>query len=86
MLQDVDLTPDQIDNIFLLFNDLGIDIIEGDEPLSSDGADAKPEEEIIPKLDLSVKTPTNDPVRMYLKRSVRCRSSPPKKRSRWPSA
>ena len=67
VLQDVDLTPDQIDNIFLLFNDLGIDIIEGDEPLSGDGADAKPEEEIIPKLDLSVKTPTNDPVRMYLK-------------------
>jgi RNA polymerase primary sigma factor len=65
VLQDVDLTPDQIDNIFLLFNDLGIDIIEGDEPLSGDGA--KPEEEIIPKLDLSVKTPTNDPVRMYLK-------------------
>jgi RNA polymerase primary sigma factor len=67
VLQDVDLTPDQIDNIFLLFNDLGIDIIEGDEPLSGDGADTKPEEEIIPKLDLSVKTPTNDPVRMYLK-------------------
>jgi RNA polymerase primary sigma factor len=66
-LQDVDLTPDQIDNIFLLFNDLGIDIIEGDEPLSGDGAEAKPEEEVIPKLDLSVKTPTNDPVRMYLK-------------------
>ena len=66
-LQDVDLTPDQIDNIFLLFNDLGIDIIEGDEPLPGDGAEAKPEEEVIPKLDLSVKTPTNDPVRMYLK-------------------
>ena len=67
VLQDVDLTPDQIDNIFLLFNDLGIDIVEGDEPLSGNGAAAKPEEEIIPKLDLSVKTPTNDPVRMYLK-------------------
>jgi len=67
VLQDVDLTPDQIDNIFILFNDLGIDIIEGDEPTSGDGADAKPEEEVIPKLDLSVKTPTNDPVRMYLK-------------------
>ena len=67
VLQDVELTPDQIDDIFMLFNDLGIDIIEGDEPPSGDGADAKPEEEIIPKLDLSVKTPTNDPVRMYLK-------------------
>jgi len=67
VLQDVDLTADQMDNIFILFNDLGIDIIEGDEPVTGDGADAKPEEEVIPKLDLSVKTPTNDPVRMYLK-------------------
>jgi RNA polymerase primary sigma factor len=67
VLQDVDLTSDQIDNIFLLFNDLGIDIVEGDEPLAGNGSAVKPEEEIIPKLDLSVKTPTNDPVRMYLK-------------------
>jgi len=65
-LQDVELTPDQIENIFILFNDLGIDIVEGDEPLSGDGAEAKPEEEIVPKLDLSVKTPSTDPVRMYL--------------------
>jgi RNA polymerase primary sigma factor len=67
VLQEVDLTPDQIDNIFILFNDLGIDILEGDEPVSAEGADTKSEAEIISKLDLSVKTPTNDPVRMYLK-------------------
>ncbi len=66
-LQDVDLTTDQIDNIFILFNDLGIDILEGDETPGQDGQEAKAEEEVIPKLDLSVKTPTNDPVRMYLK-------------------
>ncbi len=66
-LQDVDLTTDQIDNIFILFNDLGIDILEGDEAPGQDGQEAKAEEEVIPKLDLSVKTPTNDPVRMYLK-------------------
>jgi RNA polymerase primary sigma factor len=65
-LKDVDLTPDQIDGIYNLFADLGIDILEG-EGGAADGADAKPEEEVIPKLDLSVKTPTNDPVRMYLK-------------------
>jgi RNA polymerase primary sigma factor len=65
-LKDVDLTPDQIDGIYNLFADLGIDILEGEgaDPAS---AAAKPEEEVIPKLDLSVKTPTNDPVRMYLK-------------------
>ena len=65
-LQDVELTPDQIDGIYNLFADLGIDIIEGEVALA-DGPEAKPEEEIISKLDLSVKTPTNDPVRMYLK-------------------
>ena len=65
-LQDVELTPDQIDGIYNLFADLGIDILEG-EGVAASGSDAKPEEEVIPKLDLSVKTPTNDPVRMYLK-------------------
>ncbi len=67
VLQDVDLTSDQIDNIFLLLGDLGFDIVEGDEAPTGDGAEAKAEEEIISKLDLSVKTPTNDPVRMYLR-------------------
>jgi RNA polymerase primary sigma factor len=65
-LQDVDLSTDQIDNIFILFNDLGIDILEGDETPGQDGQEAKAEEEVIPKLDLSVKTSTSDPVRMYL--------------------
>ena len=66
-LQDVELTLDQIDGIYNLFADLGIDIIEGDVAAGDDGPQAKPEEEAIPKLDLSAKTPTNDPVRMYLK-------------------
>ncbi len=62
-LQDIELTPDQIDGIYNLFADLGIDILEGEA-----GAVAvKAEDEVISKLDLSVKTPTNDPVRMYLK-------------------
>jgi len=66
-LQEVELTPDQIDGIYNLFADLGIDIIEGDVAVGDDGPEAKPEAEVVPKLDLSVKTPTNDPVRMYLK-------------------
>ena len=67
VLQEVELTPDQIDGIYNLFADLGIDIIEGDVAVGDDGPEAKPEAEVVPKLDLSVKTPTNDPVRMYLK-------------------
>ena len=66
-LRDVELTVDQIDGIYNLFADNGIDILEGEGVAIDGGSGAKPEEEVIPKLDLSVKTPTNDPVRMYLK-------------------
>jgi RNA polymerase primary sigma factor len=62
-LRDVDLTAEQIDEIHGVLADLGIDIIEGDGP----AADHEPagEAEAAPKLDLSVKSPTSDPVRMY---------------------
>ena len=67
-LHDVELTADQIDGVYLLLADLGIDILEGDDDAVGGGVpDARPGEEIVAKLDLSVKTPTNDPVRMYLK-------------------
>ena len=66
-LQDIELTTDQIENVYNLFIDMGIDIIEGEVSLLDESQDAKGEEEVIPKLDLSVKTPPNDPVRMYLK-------------------
>jgi RNA polymerase primary sigma factor len=72
-LQEVELTPEQMDDVFVLLGDLGIDVIDGDQPLGADGrepalvAEEAVTPEVIPKLDLSVKTPTNDPVRMYLK-------------------
>src|ERR1035437_8004156 len=46
---------------------MGVDIIEGEVNLAEEVQEHKTEEEVISKLDLSVKTPTNDPVRMYLK-------------------
>jgi RNA polymerase primary sigma factor len=67
VLQELDLTADQIDAIFILINDEGIDLLESEEAAPAEGAENKAEQEIISKLDLSVKTPTNDPVRMYLK-------------------
>ena len=72
-LQDVELTPDQIDSIYNLFADLGIDILEGEGPPGAETGETKPDEELPPKLDLSVKTLTNDPVRMYLKEIGRVR-------------
>jgi RNA polymerase primary sigma factor len=67
VLQDVELTPDQIDAIYNLLSDLGIDILESEAGGVGEGGDGKVDEEVVPKLDLSVKTLTNDPVRMYLK-------------------
>jgi RNA polymerase primary sigma factor len=67
-LRDVELTVEQIDDIFILFHDLGIDILEGDETSRAE-AEAKGDEEESgeSKLDLSVKSSTSDPVRLYLR-------------------
>jgi RNA polymerase primary sigma factor len=67
-LRDVELTPEQIDDIFILFHDLGIDILEGDETSRAE-AEGKGDEDEEPesKLDLSVKSSTSDPVRLYLR-------------------
>jgi RNA polymerase primary sigma factor len=64
LLQDVELTAEQIDDIFILFHELGIDIVEGHTPVH--GAAVEPPEDVAPKLDLSVKTQSGDPVRLYL--------------------
>jgi RNA polymerase primary sigma factor len=66
VMAEVDLTPDQIDNVFLLFGDLGIDIVEADDGLSG-VVGAGVGEAIVPALDLSIKTASNDPVRVYLR-------------------
>ncbi|MBE0428323.1 MAG: RNA polymerase sigma factor RpoD [Thermoleophilia bacterium] len=70
VLQDVDLNTDQIENIYAMFVDMGIEVMEEDnelllEPGVQDGK--VNEDEILNRLDLSVKTPTSDPVRLYLK-------------------
>ncbi len=84
-LQDVDLTSEQLDNIFSYIFSQGIDIADLDGADDPAGAEEVPEEpapeaeapreeieEVVEKkpakrIDLSVKAPTNDPVRMYLK-------------------
>ncbi len=74
-LQEIDLSAEQIDNVYSKIFELGIDVIDNNpevvEMPSAEAAEAEEEaEEAAPagkKLDLSVKTLTNDPVRMYLK-------------------
>src|ERR1035437_2337414 len=64
-LQDVELAPDQLEKIFMLLTDQGIESLAGDEPGAVDASDAGSEEEA-PALDLSIKTQSSDPVRMCL--------------------
>ncbi len=71
LLQDVELTVEQIDDIFTLFGEMGIDIVDGVELPGSarpraESAAQEHEESAAP-LDLSEHAPSYDPVRMYLK-------------------
>jgi len=70
-LKTVELTPDQVDNVFVLLTEAGIEITDDavdeikeeiEEESRKDGQKAASED-----LDLSVQPVTNDPVRMYLK-------------------
>ena len=70
-LKTVELTPDQVDNVFVLLTEAGIEITDDavdeikeeiEEESRKVGQKAASED-----LDLSVQPVTNDPVRMYLK-------------------
>jgi RNA polymerase primary sigma factor len=66
-LSEVDLTAEQIDNIYSYLFSIGVDIIdpsaEADDPEEAEDEEAGARK----KVELAVKIPTNDPVRMYLK-------------------
>ena len=65
-LHDVDLTVEQLDELLLALTDLGIDIVESDAPAGvGEAGSSDDEDEARPKLDLSVKAPSSDAVRMY---------------------
>ncbi len=73
VMEEDDLTPDQIDKMYEVFADKGIDIIGDDDGLDEHGdLDVDDDDEKVPDLhnvDLSVPEGINidDPVRMYLK-------------------
>jgi RNA polymerase primary sigma factor len=62
-LHEVDLTPEQLEEVHNALADLGIDVLE--EPGSAADAEPAVEDELVPKLDLSIKTASSDPIRMY---------------------
>ncbi len=72
VLEEDELTPEQIDKMYELFADKGIDIIGEDDVNDNDDIDVDDDTEEVPDLhtvDLSVPEGINidDPVRMYLK-------------------
>jgi RNA polymerase primary sigma factor len=69
-LKTVELTPDQVDSVFVLLTEAGIEIT--DEAVDEIKEEIEEETRKVGKkrsedLDLSVQPATNDPVRMYLK-------------------
>ncbi len=64
-LRDVESTPEQLENFFMVLTDQGIELLEGDGPAGVEVS--QEEQEVAPALDLSIKTTSYDPVRMYLK-------------------
>jgi len=71
VLHDADLTPEQLDGIRGVFADLGIEMI--DAGVHQTQPDPGEKEETVPKLDLSIKSPSNDPIRMYFMEMGRVR-------------
>lgn len=74
-LQELDLSPEEIDEFYDHLSRLGVDVVDDAsdddeiEPLENDKADDSTEEETEVEVDLSVPDgiSVNDPVRMYLK-------------------
>ena len=67
-LSNIDLSKEQIENIYDVIQNLGIEIVSEDDEDIDNLIQTKKEEELVKrKIDFSVKSPTNDPVRMYLK-------------------
>ena len=67
-LSNLELAKEQIENIYDVIQNLGIEVVsEEDDNIDSIIQRKKDQEILKKKLDFSVKSPTNDPVRMYLK-------------------
>ena len=65
-LDDVDLTKEQIEDFYTYLIDHSIDLVEGEQHKHPPHEQPPPEEEKVPKLDLSVE-PSLDSLRLYLR-------------------
>jgi len=74
-LSELDLTQEQIENVFKVFDKLEIDVVEEkeDELIADLHKKAKDDPKKNKKLNINIKSSVNDPVRMYLKEIGRVR-------------
>lgn len=68
-LSEIDLTKEQIDNIYDVIQNLGIEVVNEEDEDIDRLTQKKKDDEILKagKLDIGLKSTTSDPVRMYLK-------------------
>jgi RNA polymerase primary sigma factor len=76
-LQALHLSPEQMDHFYALLEELNVEVVDGpsaenlremeDEEDEAEEAEEEKEETLDKDMELAGKTPTNDPVRMYLK-------------------
>jgi RNA polymerase primary sigma factor len=67
-LHDLEITPAQFEELLHALADLGIEVVEDDAPPAADAAEPSADESAPgPGLDLSVKTASSDPVRIYFR-------------------
>jgi RNA polymerase primary sigma factor len=73
-LQTLHLSPEQIDRFYMLLDEVNVEVVDGPSAenlrdLEEEAGGALSEKEENPEKDMEIagKTPTNDPVRMYLK-------------------
>jgi len=68
-LSDIELSRDQVESIYNVIENLGIEIVSEENENMNTGVQNKKVDRDLPKgkLDFTLKSPTNDPVKMYLK-------------------
>jgi RNA polymerase primary sigma factor len=71
-LQALNLTPEQMDHFYALLDELNVDVVDGPSAenlrdMEDEESTDEKEESLEKDVELAGKTPTNDPVRMYLK-------------------
>lgn len=67
VLQEIDLTTEQIENVYSYLAEQEIEVVDVVEDTEVEVKGEEGDEELERELDVSIKAVTNDPVRMYLK-------------------